>query len=372
VHGANDMVMGWSPDGTRLLFSSDRRGSVGLWALPFANGKVQGPPELLKSDIGKSYSLGLTDSRALYVYKPVSTRDITIAPVDLNAGKLLGPPMSFTQGFIENPGPPYWSPDGKYLAYQVNSCNQGCIAIRSVATGQVRRVASNLTNARAVHWSPDGRSLLTKGADRSGREGIFRIDVQSGEASTVIFGDGLSTLAQWSPDGKKVYFNFNPTGRYVERDLASGAERELYREAGVRNGSLSPDGRYLAVVRTDLPSKTASLLLVPVAGGPPLELLRLTQPEALAPVNVWTHDSSGVIITKDTGSRIELWLVPVTGGPQRKLDIDPNLWSGGSSSELLSGFTLSPDGRSIAFQTGKTVSEVWALENFLPAPTAKK
>ena len=58
VHGANDAVMGWSPDGSRLLFSSDRTGSIGLWAQPFSDGKPQGSPELLKSDIGPTYSLG--------------------------------------------------------------------------------------------------------------------------------------------------------------------------------------------------------------------------------------------------------------------------------------------------------------------------
>jgi Tol biopolymer transport system component len=215
----------------------------------------------------------------------------------------------------------------------------------------------------------DGRSLLTRGRDLRGRDGIFQVDAQSGEATAVTLSDGLSTLAQWSPEGKKVYFN--RSGLFVERDLASGAERDVYRDAGVRNGSLSPDGQYFAVARTDPSTKTARLLLVPVAGDQPRELLRLTQLESLAPVNVWTPDSSAVIITKDTGSRIELWLVPVAGGPPRKLDIDPDIWSGGSS-ELLAGFSLSPDGRSIAFQMGKTTSEVWALENFLPAPSAKK
>ena len=89
-------------------------------------------------------------------------------------------------------------------------------------------------------------------------------------------------------------------------------------------------------------------------------------------MNVWTPDSSGVIITKDTGPRRELWLVPVAGGPPRKLDIDPDIWSEGASAFGNLGFSLSPDGRSIAFQTGTSVSEVWALENFLPAPSAKK
>ena len=33
AHPSNDVLAGWSPDGTRLLFSSDRSGSTDLWAL---------------------------------------------------------------------------------------------------------------------------------------------------------------------------------------------------------------------------------------------------------------------------------------------------------------------------------------------------
>ena len=40
VHPANDVVMGWSPDGKHLLFASGRRGGVmSLWSLAIANGK---------------------------------------------------------------------------------------------------------------------------------------------------------------------------------------------------------------------------------------------------------------------------------------------------------------------------------------------
>jgi Tol biopolymer transport system component len=374
VHSANDAVIGWSPDGTRLLFSSDRTGTVGLWAQPFADGSAHGSPELLKPNIGPHVSLGLTASGALYVHKRISTRDMAIVPIDLEAGKLLGPPVSFTQGFLEGARNPAWSPDGRYLAYPV-TCNNGCLAIRSVATGQVRRLASALTESRVVSWSPDGRSLLMKSRDARGRDGIFRIDVESGEATTVILSDGLSVLAVWSPDGKKAYFN--RAAVFVERDLASGRERDVSRETGERFGVLSPDGQYFAVGHADGSTNTASLLLVPVAGGQPRELLRLTQPEALfrpAP-GAWTSDSSGLLIQKYTGSRWELWLVPVTGGRPRKLDIDPSVWRQEVSSggpivrQGDGGISLSPDGRRVALVTGKNAAEVWALENFLPAPT---
>jgi Tol biopolymer transport system component len=367
VHSANEAVMGWSPDGTRLLFSSDRTGSVSLWALPFADGKVQGEPEMVRPDIGASISLGLTASGALYVYKRVSTRDMAIAPIDVEAGKLLGPPVSFSQGFVEGALYPQWSPDSKYLAYP--ACNNSCIAIRTVATGQVRVLPTVLHAAQTPNWSPDGRSLLVHGSDLRERQGIFEIDAQSGELTAVILSDGIAALVQFAPDGRKVYFNRN--GVLVERNTASGAERDVYRDAA-GGGTLSPDGKYFAVARMDPSTKTAGLLLVPVAGDQPRELLRLMPPEGFGWGHVWTPDSAAVIFDKNTGTRRELWLVSIAGDKPRKLDIDPDIWLKGSGVKGQQGFSLSPDGRSIAFQMGKAVNEVWALENFLPAPAAKK
>ncbi len=46
--------------------------------------------------------------------------------------------------------------------------------------------------------------------------------------------------------------------------------------------------------------------------------------------------------------------------------------SQGSAGNGDQGFSLSPDRRGIAFQMGKTVSEIRALENFLPKATAKR
>jgi Tol biopolymer transport system component len=361
-------VVGWSPEGTRLLFMSDRAGTGGLWALPFADGKVQEPPELLKSDIGPSLPLGVTVSGALYVYKHISSRDIAIAPIDLEAGRLLGPPVSFTKGFIEDAAFPNWSPDGKFLAYPV-PCDNGCFAIRSVATGQVRRVAPTLAQAYAPSWSPDGRSLLARGKDANGRQGIFQIDVATGVATAVVLADA-SIMAQWAPTGKKVYYRLSNRGLIVERDLVSGAERDVYAgEAGI----LSPDGQYFSVASTNASTKVSSLQLIPVAGGQPREFLRLTQPEALGGRQTWTPDSRAVMFDKNTGSHMELWLAPISGGQPRKLDIDPDVWLKGSVPQTGQlGFTLSPDGRNIAVYTGTTVSEVWALENFLPATVTKK
>ena len=197
VHAASEDVVGWSPDGRQLLFSSDRTGSVGLWGQTITDGKPVGSAELLKADIGAVFSLGLTTEGALYGYKSVSSRDVRVAGIDLNAGKLQGDPRGFTQGFVARATVPDWSPDGRFLAYQ--ACDdRACVAIRSVETGQVRTLQRGLLFTSSPRWSPDGRTLIAAARDRQGRNGIFRIDAQTGEFTNIVYGPGFPAQPQWS------------------------------------------------------------------------------------------------------------------------------------------------------------------------------
>jgi hypothetical protein len=76
----------------------------------------------------------------------------------------------------------------------------------------------------------------------------------------------------------------------------------------------------------------------------------------------WASDSQSVFVQKNVGDGIELWRLPLSG-PPRKLDVDGRQWT---------EFAISPDEKRIAFaaRAGKPGNEVWALENFLPAPAA--
>ena len=373
---SRNVVMAWAPDGSQVLFASDRSGEMALWGQAVVNGKVQGQPELLKRDIGSPVSLGLTKSGSLYVYKEASANFVQVVPFDLKAAKVGAASTGTFQRFVGTGGELSWSADGKSLVYK--SCGPPpratcAINIASIDTGDVRQGWPRLSYLGGLRGSGDGRAFLAAGRDVKGRQGLYRIDARSFEIAPLIT-PRPGAVEQWSPDGKTVYFRRD--GAVLARDLATGVERQLFRQEASRTIAasikVSPDGRHIASVSGPV------LYVIPTAGGTATEVLRAKSGEALDGYRAeWTPDGRSLLLPKTFGqeSRIELWLVPMLDeGSPRKVDVDTSgfVLAGG-------GFAIHPDGNQLAYvgAAGKKGAEVWALENFLPAqatakPTAKK
>jgi len=174
-----------------------------------------------------------------------------------------------------------------------------------------------------------------------------------------------------SPDSKRLYYLSGKDGSVHELDLASGTDRVVVSggpEITVGRTqaiSLSPDGRTLAVSRVDAATKSQAVVLVPLAGGEPRELLRGTESQQLTPAT-WMLDGRAVLVTKllrPNAPPKELWLVPTDGTAPRKLDFDANRLS----VDIHGRVSIHPDGKRIAFVVGALKKEVWVFENLLSA-----
>lgn len=363
VHPADDEVLGWTPDGKHLLFASDRTGTTGVYALSFEGGRPQGSARLVQSDIGQARGVGLTRSGLFYFALVPGSRDLLAASVDFESGRVQVPPASAAQRFLGTNYGPDWSPDGRHLSYESYYLRDSNVLIINSAEGQTRELRPRLRYFNFARWSPDGRAFLAQGTDFKGRQGIYRIDSQTGEVESILLSapGEASMIPQWSPDGQRIFYVRANEARtnvaLVERDLASGAERELLRGLDVQWFSVAPDGKQLACATVDPTTQEAALFILGVAGGERRDLLR---PNDGFGFPQWTPDGRRIVLRKDG----EIWTVAPSGGSPRKIDL--------GVSRILD-LRIHPDGRQIIFTTrNNTPQEVWVMENLLQSFSASK
>ena len=112
-----------------------------------------------------------------------------------------------------------------------------------------------------------------------------------------------------------------------------------------------------------------SIMIRAIDGGEPREIFRLSDGEFDVIPMPWTPTSDAVMVRqfatpRDVSTRGgELWLIPLNGNAQRKLDVDLSAAVDGQLGKI----RLSPDGKQLAYVVGKSYrTETWVLENFLP------
>jgi Tol biopolymer transport system component len=378
-HQANDRLLGWTPDGKSVLFVSNRTGTTDAWIIRVKEGKPQGPPEMIKKDIGQIWPRGFTNKGSFYYSIMTTMVDVYIASLDMKEGKFLEQPTNAAQRFEGFNLVPDWSPDGNYLAYvsyrNVEGKDFCVLCLRSVKTGEIRTVSSpQLNYFRYISWAPDGRSIIAIGLDKENRSGMYKMDVQTGDATSIVKFERGTIIKQpaWSLDGKAIFYPYTQwtkkLSRVLVRDLETGQEMELYRQIAppdIGSVTLSPDGKYLAFLTAegDMAKKklTDILRVIPVAGGKPCDLVQIPLPETIGPY-AWTPTGREILFAKGLDYRkkdkkCELWMIPAQGGEARSL---------GLTIDRIFNLSIHPDGQRIAFSSGKPAAEVWVMENFLP------
>ena len=373
-HPANDNLLGWTPDGKRIVFSSDRTGIMSAWAIQVADGKPLGAPEVIKPDIGRMDPIGFTRDGSFYYSLGTSMIDVLSFTYDPVTGKAIDQPAPIIQRIVGSTIDPVWSPDGKFLAYILRpnvtyGFSPSTLVIHTLENGEEREISPALAAFSNLRWSPDGHFILVSGIDKKGQYGIYRIDVQTGAIFPIVKGQG--NHAVWSSDGKMIFYVKEQA--IIVRDLETNEEKQLFKAVGKispANLVISPDGRQLAFSLSGAVPET-SLMVIPTAGGSPREILQLKDPESILSgwhgCVEWIADGRQIIFVKTQkqgqGS-FGLFQIPVDGGKPQNLGI--------TNQGIISGLRIHPDGRRVAFTNAKLGGDVWVIENFVPKTEAKK
>jgi Tol biopolymer transport system component len=378
---ANDLLLGWLPDGSGILYRSRSETMHALLALRVVDGGAAGRPQLIRPGFLLT-PFGFSND-AFFYGVAVERRRVHVATVDLAHGRLVDAPEPFGDDMTSRDAA--WSPDGRSIAH-VASGGMPELVIRSVSGELRRRVPLPLTDPRKTQWTPDGTGVLIVGTDDSGRFGVHRVHLEDGTVRPLLTPDpdehppALQFYAM-APDGRTVYYRGPAIGASMTIeafDVSTGTSRRFLETPPGRALSVSPDGRWLAYTAEDLAAREYWLMIAPTSGGSPREVFRLSQIRTAGGNRggvPWTPDGRALLTyvtqaTPEGGQIGGIWQVPIDGSPARLITSESRTAADGPP-DIPQELRISPDGRRLTFEAGRNRGEIWMMRGFAPAPAAR-
>ncbi len=205
-----------SYDGKTLLFESTDND------VDFYSREVEGPDRIWAKGSSTYYELhpdiSPDGTRVIFASNRSGAYEIWMADRDGGNARQL---TNFNGPFVAHPK---WSPDGAAIAFDARpGGNIDLFTIRADGTGQ-RQLTSSAQNNHGPSWSRNGKSLIF-GSDRDGGWSLWRYDLATGRSSRLL-GDN-AFFGQESPDGSAIYYaKFAEPGLW-RRSTETGAEEMI-------------------------------------------------------------------------------------------------------------------------------------------------
>jgi len=209
---AEDANPDLSPDGSKILFSSDLEGTFHIYVINIDGSGLAKLTDGPAGDLSPRWSpdgkrIAFSRTGALYV---MDSDGSNVRKVTEPESEATAPPCK-AGGFLGG-----WSPDGERLTFYAASATRGLGQICTVkADGSDLRVVVSDPPGWQVEpaWSPDGKWIVYRSIRDDNHE--IYIVKPDGTSDTNLTNDpALDIEPTWSPDGQWIVFSSNRTGDF--------------------------------------------------------------------------------------------------------------------------------------------------------------
>jgi TolB protein len=215
-HPANDRDPAISPDGTKIIFRTDRDGNDEIYSMN-ANGTN---PIRLTNDPQQDYAMSWSPDGTEIVW----VRQILGFPPFMHVMNADG-----TNDHILGVGnTPQLSPDGEKIAFgrRVDPANPTPVAIfiMNVDGGQRHQVTPSSLNGFGPDWAPDGNRLVFSSdvCDICDESDLYTVKANGKDLKRLTYFDGTGVNAHeavWSPNGRQILFTHWDNSAFSTADL---------------------------------------------------------------------------------------------------------------------------------------------------------
>jgi Tol biopolymer transport system component len=336
--------LAWTPRGDEVWFSAARTGPAYVIRAADMRGRIRdvltGAGGLLLQDISRDGRLLITRSAA---------RSEIHALID-------GSPKERDLSWLDNTVPTDLSRNGQLLLFAEGSPAIGSLyatCMRKTDGSPVTRLGDGFSTA----FSPDSKWTVSFIPTSPGQ--MVLLPIGAGQSRTLDRAslESYGYTAGWFPDSRRILFSAHETGKplrpYVQ-DISGGPPRPILKEGIVlpRPVVISPDG-------SQVPCQSAEhkwmLCSLTSDATKPLPGLGVAEQAAQ-----WTPDGKSLYVFDPHEMPLQLMKLDVATGKRTPWkDLAPSDMSGVHGSIFLA---ITPDGRSVAYSTGREFSELFAVD----------
>jgi Tol biopolymer transport system component/DNA-binding winged helix-turn-helix (wHTH) protein len=317
---AEDVNPNWSPDGRTILFDSDRDGNQEVYVMDADGGNQIRLTRNNAVDTTASWSpdgslIAFASNRDTGPpYNPYNL-DIYVMNADGSNVRRIVDDAEYDVG-------PQWSPDGRKILFMTGrNRNFDVYEMNADGTRQRNLTADNDKSDGAPAWSIDGHNIAFV-RRIEGKDQVFVMDSAGGNLKQVTHNAATSSSPRWSPDGSKLIFHTDRDGNLeIYITSVDGELAQLTDDAADDlSPDWSPDGNTIA-----FSSNRNGKQHIYVMNADGSALTQITNSPAEDTEPAWAPDGKRIAFTSLRDGNKDVYVIEADGSNLRRLTDDPGV-----------------------------------------------